>query len=367
VGGESDMFLGVFTHIPGKSTVSNNERLREFAEEARLADALGLDYYFTAEHHFSREFSLSPTQALSLAVVATVTERIRLGPMVVLLPISQPLRVAEEMAILDHMSNGRLDVGIGRGIVAHEHLTFGVDFGEGYDRLAEATELLLKAWTHEERFSWMGKHYRYFDVEMPYRPVQQPHPPIWLPTGTVATAEDLGRRGFHTAGFSFLGFDFYREVFAAHRAGWDEAGRAAEDYRLGWAATVVVADSDAEAEALARTHFPRQVELIEYEERRSYDMVTDRKLKGFYRGALDLEEKLHDFGHAEREMAIVHGSPSTVAEKIETLRRELGVNTFLGEFNFGLLDYGTVERSLTLFAEEVAPVVRRSPAPAGTG
>lgn len=295
-----------------------------------------------------------------------MTERIRLGPMVVLLPISQPLRVAEEMAILAHLTNGRLDVGIGRGIVAHEHLTFGVDFGERYERLAEATELLLKAWTHDDRFSWMGKHYRYFDVEMSFRPVQRPHPPIWLPTGTVATAEDLGRRGFHTAGFSFLGFDFYREVFAAHRAAWDDAGHPAEDYRLGLAATIVVAETDAEAEALAREHFPRQVELFEYEENRSYEMVTDRGLKNFYRGALDLEAKLHDFEHAEREMAIVHGSPATVAEKIDALRRELGVNTFLGESNFGLLDYDAIERSLTLFAEEVAPALRERQATPAT-
>jgi alkanesulfonate monooxygenase SsuD/methylene tetrahydromethanopterin reductase-like flavin-dependent oxidoreductase (luciferase family) len=182
-----------------------------------------------------------------------------------------------------------------------------------------------------------------------------------LPTGTVATAEDLGRRGFHTAGFSYLGFDYYRDVFAAHRDGWEAAGHGTDGYRLGWAATTVVAETDDEAECLAREHFPRQVELFEYEERRSLEMVTDRRMKGFYQGALDLEAKLHDFDHAEREMAIVYGSPATVVEKIRRLQDELGVNTFLGEFNFGLLEWPDVERSLTLFAKEVGPVLRSSP------
>lgn len=120
-----DVYFADFDHIAHKNTMSVGERLEEFVLEAKLADELGFDYYFTAEHHFSQDFSLSPSQAVTNAILAQETERIRFGPMTIILPIANPLRIAEEFTIIDHLSGGRLEVGVGRGVVFHELATYG--------------------------------------------------------------------------------------------------------------------------------------------------------------------------------------------------------------------------------------------------
>lgn len=350
--------FAAFSHIGHKSSqMSVGTRLKEWVAELELIDSLDFDYYFTAEHHFSGDFGLSPSQPVTLATIVNRTKRIRFGPMVVTLPLSQPLRVAEEMLILDHMSDGRLEVGVGRGITPHELISYGVHPSDAQARFAEGLEFLIKAWTMDEKFSFLGQYSQYFDLEIPWRPYQDPHPPIWIPTATAKNAEEWGRRGYAISGFSWLGLDLHRDVFAAYRRGWAESGRPTSDQRIGYLSAVVVADTDEEAKALAEQHFPEMVSLFDYEEGRSY-WFGDTDIKRVYKGLLALFDNIKRLEYSEPAYMIIHGSPETVVEKIRALQAELGNNVVFSEFNLGLMPWAKVERSIRLFAEHVIPEIR---------
>lgn len=351
------MYFAVFSHIAQKESCTVEERLREFAAEARLADQLGLDYFFTTEHHFSRRFSLSPSQAVSLTVIAQATERIRFGPMVTILPIAQPLRVLEELTILDHMSGGRLELGFGRGITPHEHVTYGVEPHQDKERFQEALDFLLKAMNRSGRFSWLGKHFSYFDVDLPWRFLQEPHPPIWCPTNTPETAYQYGKLGWGCGGFGVLGAGLYDRVFGEYRRGWSEGGHSPEQMRLGYLASTVVADTDEEARDLMYVNFDRQMDLFKLERELSQDAVGGDLAQMAATSLERLRVITSDLSQAERDMRFICGSPETVAAKIRSLQERLGFNVFIGEFSFGELPFDAVKRSYDLLATKVIPAL----------
>lgn len=358
-GGEpAGLRFAVFDHIAHKSPImSVGERMQEFVREVQLADSLDFDYYFTAEHHFSQDFSLSPSQPVTSAIMAMSSQRIRFGPMTVILPICDPLRIAEEYAIIDHLSGGRLEFGVGRGVVAHELMTYGRHQDDGVALFRENLEFIIKAWTTREHFSWNGRHHQYFDIEMPYYPLQEPTPRFWIPTATPDNALEWGRRGYGVAGFSWLGLDLHKEIFAAYKEGWKESGLPESEQRIGYLSSYVVAETDEEAEALAKQHFVEQVRLFDYEEGRSW-WFGDTQMKRVYSGLLQLFDRIKDVdGFSGPARMIVHGSPETMVEKLQVLR-DLGVNTFFGEFNFGLMPWDVVERSMRLFNDEVRPAMK---------
>ncbi len=355
------MKFATFTHIAEKETVSPQQRLDEFAAEVRLADELGYDYFFTTEHHFTGRFSMSPSQALSLAVVAQNSTRIRFGPMVILLPISQPLRVAEEMLILDHMSGGRLEIGVGRGITPHEHSAYGISTHSDIPRFREGLEILLKALTSNEPFSFVGDYWQYVDVDLPWRPLQQPHPPIWIPTNTAASAYEYGKQGYGIGGFALANIELYDGVFAEYRRGCDEAGIPDEQRRVGYLVSIVVTETDAEAKTLAYDHFLRQLSLFEEERWRSHN-AGDSKVRAATSASLERLAAIRgDVPKSAAELRFIHGTPETVLEKLSYVRERFGVNVFIGEFAFGELPWEQVRRSHELFMAEVAPKLRTSP------
>lgn len=348
----------VFSHIAQKETASVQQRLDEYAAEVRLADELGYDYFFTTEHHFSGRFSLSPSQAVSLTVIAQNSTRMRFGPMVIQLPISQPLRVVEEMLILDHMSGGRLEIGLGRGITPHEHTSYGIPTKSDMARFNEGLQFVMKALTSGgKRFSWTGDYYQYYDVELPWSPLQQPHPPIWVPTNTPASAYEYGKRGYGIGGFAVVGMDLYRTVFAEYHRGADEAGIPADQRPVSYLAMTLVAPTDEEAEALMFEHYPKSLALFELERRRSAEVLDLDGQKATTASLARLASIGNDLHASADGIRFIHGSPATVARKVQTLRDELGVNVFIGEFSFGELPYDIVRRSHEVFVHEVIPAV----------
>jgi len=340
-----------------KPTISIHERFAEFVAEAKLADELGFDYFFTTEHHFSGDFSLSPSQPVTLGALTQATKNIRIGPMIVNMTVSDPLRVAEEILILDHMSNGRLEIGLGRGSRVHEHVTFGVRTETDRARLAEGIDFVVKALTTRGNFSSLGEFHQYFDVELPWEPLQKPYPPVWVPTLSPDSARSYALRGFHNAGIAFIPWDRMRPSFEASNEAWAEAGHPPENRRLGYMASTIVAETDEEARRLMYEHFPHQVSLFEYEASRSY-AITGAQWDPFE----DLKTKLTE---SEDRLAFLCGSPETVAERIGILKAEFGMNVYLGEFAFGLLDFDDVARSMRLFMDEVMPRVNRDAGPSG--
>jgi alkanesulfonate monooxygenase SsuD/methylene tetrahydromethanopterin reductase-like flavin-dependent oxidoreductase (luciferase family) len=153
-----------------------------YEERLRLleaADAAGFFAYHLAEHH-ATPLGLASSPGLFLAAAAQRTRRIRLGPLVYLLPLYNPLRLVEEICMLDHLSGGRLEVGIGRGVSPYELQHFGVDEADARSMFDEALAVLVAGLTHE-RLTFAGRHLRYEDVPMELRPLQRPYPPLWYP------------------------------------------------------------------------------------------------------------------------------------------------------------------------------------------
>lgn len=349
------MYFAVFSHIAQKESCSIRQRLEEFVAEAQLADRSGLDYMFTTEHHFTGRFSLSPSQPVSLALIAQATRRIRFGPMVVILPITQPLRVLEELIILDHFSGGRLELGFGRGITPHEHVTYGVEPHEDKERFQEALDFLAKAMSSEGRFSWLGKHYTYIDVDLAWRFLQQPHPFIWCPTNTPDNAYEYGKLGWGTGGFGVLGAGFYEKVFPEYRRGWAEGGHPAEGQRLCYLTSTIIADTDSEARDLMYEHFDRQMDLFKLERELSREATGGDLSRAAQASLTRLNALTADMKASDDDLRFLCGSPDTVIGKIKALRERLGFNVFIGEYSFGELPFEVVEHSYELLVSKVMP------------
>src|SRR6516165_3015924 len=186
------------------------ELYREFLEEAVLAEQLGFDNVWASEHHFAED-AWNPSPITFLAAVAARTERVRVGTYVLLLPFHNPVRVAEDIAVLDNISGGRVDLPVGVGSAAEEFRTFGIPFNERLGRTFEALRIIERCFAGEE-FSYKGKYYDFPNVRMTTTPVQKPGPPIWVASMGDQSVAWTARRGYHLAAGAGRGHAKYEEL-----------------------------------------------------------------------------------------------------------------------------------------------------------
>jgi alkanesulfonate monooxygenase SsuD/methylene tetrahydromethanopterin reductase-like flavin-dependent oxidoreductase (luciferase family) len=188
------MKFGLHFQLPCSPDQSPVQRYRDTLDQAAHAETLGFDSVWPVEQHFNPDLSIMPAPLLMLAALAERTRTLRLGIAIILLPLSHPLRVAEEIATLDVISNGRVEFGIGRGAVPNHFRAFGVPIAENRDRFVEGLKVIRQAWT-SDRVSFHG---RFFDIErvaVVPKPVQQPHPPIGVAVNSEETLAMTGRMG----------------------------------------------------------------------------------------------------------------------------------------------------------------------------
>src|SRR5437764_2280163 len=220
-------------------------------ERFEIMDRDGYDAGWLAESHFS-SFSVGPSAHRVGTMAAARTKRLRIGTAVSLAPFYHPLRLAEEVALLDVLSGGRVNWGAGRGFARVEFTAFGVPPQESSSRFREAVEIVLRAWT-DERLNFTGQHFRFEDLEILPKPAQQPHPPVWMAASSEGAIEWAAGRGFsilmdpHSSAPE-IGRKrrFYAEKLA--QAGFSEAGRDIPIARL-----VALAGNASEAAAVARS------------------------------------------------------------------------------------------------------------------
>jgi len=240
--------FGIFDHLD----VNGEHPAQQYAGRLRFiaaCDRMRLYAYHLAEHHGTAHGPASAPN-LFLAAASQRTERIRLGPMVLLLPLYHPLRAVEEICMLDQISNGRLDLGVGKGAVPMEHAFFGVEPGTVTTRYRETLEILQHAMTADV-VQYEGAHYQLHDVPMAVRPLQQPHPPLWCGTVSRETASWAER---HNVNMIALGpSEGIRALNAIHRSHQQVQSTASTPLFLGMLRTLVIADTDARAYALAET------------------------------------------------------------------------------------------------------------------
>jgi alkanesulfonate monooxygenase SsuD/methylene tetrahydromethanopterin reductase-like flavin-dependent oxidoreductase (luciferase family) len=182
--------FGLFDHIEGIAGTPMRQLLRDRIELVKMADAAGFAGYHLAEHH-GGDLCLAPNQEIFLAAAAEATTQIRLGPMVKILPLHHPLRVIEDICVLDQLTGGRVDYGVGRGISAIEHFWFEGDWSASHERFEEALGLILQGLRTGKVDGTAGKHYDFPPIDVNMAPYQHPNPPFWYP-GNAITAGKYG-------------------------------------------------------------------------------------------------------------------------------------------------------------------------------
>lgn len=339
------MELGITTFAetypdPGTGhTVSHGERLRQVVEEAKLAEAVGLEVYGIGEHHRPDFASSSP--ATVLATIAGVTERIRLTPAVTILSSDDPVRVFQQFATLDLLSEGRAELMVGRGSFIESFPLFGYSLSDYEDLFAEKLDLLL-AIRDNERVNWQGRFRPPLENQAIYpRPQQQPLP-VWVAVGgTPASIVRAATRGLPVA-LAIIGGDPARFGMLAdlHRRTLQESGHPVESAPLAVHAHGYIADTTDQA---AAEYYP------------SYAIAMSQL--GRERGWGPMSRTQFDSMRSPVGSLVV-GDVDTVAAKIIRFREILGIQRFMLHISVGTLPHDQVLRSIELLGTKVAPLVR---------
>lgn len=304
-----------------------------------FCDASGFHIYQVSEHH-GTPLSLSPSPSVWLAAVAQRTKRIRLGPLVYLLPIYNPVRLAEEIAMLDNLSGGRFEFGVGRGASPHEIRFLGLRPEEAADAYREAFEIILQALT-TGKVTHSGAHWQFDETRLAVRPVQQPHPPLWYASASPESAAWPAQNGYNVIAGGPI------ERVAAVAAGFREAFARAHPEAgtmplIGMNRYIVVADTDAEAESIARRAWARFYDSF---------ILLWREL-----GGQPANAKLPpDIGPLLESGLAVAGGPDKVTATLRDQIVRANVTFLSGSFVFGDMDHEAARRSLELFASKVMP------------
>ncbi len=301
----------------------------EVIEQCEIAERLGYHTFFVAEHHF-HEYGAVPNPAVFLTALAQRTQRIRLGSAIAILTFHNPLTVAENYAMVDVLSQGRLTLGVGSGYLKHEFEGYAIDGAEKRERFDENLMILERALSGE-RVNHAGKFGSYRDVALQVLPLQKPTPPIYIAVLRKEAAYHVGRQGRNILAVPYATverFDDVAELVAEYRRGYAESGAAGRVDAI-IAFHTHVAASDAEARMRAEAAFNLYVETRLYAKRQTYDDILASGLGLF-------------------------GSPDTVLEKILRLY-EMGIDHVMHLQNFGMMPQAHVLDSMRLTAEEVMP------------
>jgi alkanesulfonate monooxygenase SsuD/methylene tetrahydromethanopterin reductase-like flavin-dependent oxidoreductase (luciferase family) len=334
-----------------------------YIDELVLADELGFDGVCCNEHH-QNAYGLMPIPGVIAGALVRETKRCQVAVLGRALPLlTYPLSVAEEYAMLDNISNGRLIAGFVRGIGAEYHST-GVNPAESHDRFHEAHDLILQAWSRPGPFAFEGKYYHFQYVNTWPRPVQQPHPPVWIPSQgsreTIEWASHPSRKYTYLQTFSPV--DQLARFMAMYQQQAQKYGYEASPQQLGWATPVYVSDSDEAARREARPHieafynkFLRMpVEMLlppGYLSLASITSVTDKIRSGPAAGGYTIED-------LSAKGMIICGGPDSVVRQLETYQKQVGFGKLIAMTQFGTLPHDLTVKSMELFAREVMPRLR---------
>jgi alkanesulfonate monooxygenase SsuD/methylene tetrahydromethanopterin reductase-like flavin-dependent oxidoreductase (luciferase family) len=336
-----------------------HELYNTFLDDLLYAEEVGFDGVCVNEHH-QNAYGNMPSPNLIASILARQTSRVKIAVVGNALPLyDPPTRVAEEFAMIDVISGGRLIAGmvVGGG---PEYYSFSVNPAHARERFQEAHDLIKKAWTTPGPFEWVSKHYRIRYVNPWPRPIQQPHPEIWIPgAGSLETMEFVARNRYAYMGIPYFHLDVFKRYFSMFRDACDAEGYRADPLQAGWLVPIYVGETDAQARK-------------EYEEHLWY--FVKRLLPGItiqppgYTSARSLGSIMKSAGRfmlnvetwqeiVDGRYAIV-GSADTVYEQLAEALGELGTGNLLGLFQLGSLPPELTRPNMARFAEHVMPRLR---------
>jgi alkanesulfonate monooxygenase SsuD/methylene tetrahydromethanopterin reductase-like flavin-dependent oxidoreductase (luciferase family) len=314
---------------------------RQVLDQVRLAEELGWECFWFTEHHFLLYGGPEPNPAVFMSAAAAQTSRIRLGSAISILPLHHPIQLAEDYAMVDVLSGGRLEYGMGLGNTPIDFQVYGVDRDQSRARFAEAAEVILAAWSNE-RFSHHGDFWSFEDVAVYPRPVQQPTPPLWV---AGSSPESFGWAGRHGASIMTVAHPLpperYRAGYDAWREGLAAAGLKPTDRHCKIHLRVWVEENGAHAREVAEDALAR------------YDALSalGRRATPYEREAYDWEGMLATGRNC-------YGNPDECIAAIRRSIENYEFDIFSTTFNFGGLSHEEVKKSMRLFAREVMPAFK---------
>ena len=384
-----ELEFGVFDHIEHLPGMALDQLYRDRLSQLEALDRAGFFAYHLAEHHTPAVHSMAPSQNVFLAAASQRTERLRVGPGVYVLPLHHPLRLIEEVCMLDHLAGGRLEIGVGRGGVLEAYF-----WGQESDdesnqaRYDENLAVLINGLSHEQ-LTHHGRFWHFDDVPMRLRPKQQPHPPLWY----MRNPEVAARGGMNCIVVGSL--DTLEANVLRYRRLWDQYNGAGSLTRqgsvpkLGLVMHVVVAPTDGEAVEAARSAWkvyswnlsaPRRLEA----ERRKLTQFLGRADSGDATAARperhqaieerrDLDQALRELSEQERakraerrrfpgeiSAGVMAGSPASVLGFMEEYAKT-GANYIVCSFQWGNLSHAQAMQSVKLWSSEIMPAYRKTP------
>ncbi|HWN55529.1 MAG TPA: LLM class flavin-dependent oxidoreductase, partial [Methylomirabilota bacterium] len=366
------MKVGTALNMLSKEGHSDAAVLAEHMALGDLAEPLGFDSLFALEHHFTG-YAMSPSPTQLLSYYAGRTRRITLGTAVIVLPWHDPVRVAEEIALLDVLSGGRCLFGFGRGAASAEYAGFRIPMEEARARFVEAARIVVKALT-EPSFDWDGEFFKIPRTSIRPRPISHPERRFYASSVSPESAEIMAKLGFG--------------VLVVMQNEWPKAAQDIERYRdiatsVGHTPrppiilmNISVAESRLEAQERAQTYLSRKWDSIDNHYHFSDGHLASVKGYEFYGNMAKTYSKLKDESYRKKATEFyvkiqVVGTPDDCLQQLAELHRLTGLDHLVTEFGYGCMPHEEAELNMRLFAERVMPVLQRdrafSNSPAGRG
>jgi alkanesulfonate monooxygenase SsuD/methylene tetrahydromethanopterin reductase-like flavin-dependent oxidoreductase (luciferase family) len=372
--------FGIFDHIEPVPGLSLTHIYRDRLRLLERYDAAGFYAYHLAEHHTPAVHSLAPSQNVFLAAASQRTQRLRLAPCIYVLPLHHPLRLIEEICMLDHLSDGRLEVGVGRGGVLEAYFWgLDADVERNQARFRETLSIIIQGLSHED-LTFKGEFYTFERLPMRLRPKQQPYPPTWYMRNVETAAMD----GMNTVIVGSL--DSFEANVIRYRELWNEHqgadGRTVQGSvpKIGLVNHIVLAETDAEAVAIAKPAWddyvwnleaPRRLEAEQRGLTQFLGANMNRRPTGLPTREPDRERyRLPERREEQRRRRLPPGNIggdgrgagfSVIAGRPDSIRTYMdeymatGANYFVCSFQWGNLTYDHAKRSIDLFVEKIMP------------
>jgi alkanesulfonate monooxygenase SsuD/methylene tetrahydromethanopterin reductase-like flavin-dependent oxidoreductase (luciferase family) len=347
--------FGIFHEFSRSAGQTDAEAFAHSFAQVDAAERWGLDVVWLAELHFMPERSVASAPLVLASAIASRTRRMDIGIAVQVLPLCHPLRLAEEVATLDHISGGRLIFGVGRSGFPFTYEAYGVPYAESRERFAEVLEILKLGWS-EERFSYEGSFYKYRNIRIVPRPLQRPHPRLRIAATSADTYPAIGAMGLPIFVAVRLGtIEELGPNIAAYRAAYRTAGHPG-DGEVYLRVPIYVAETEAAARSEPEQSIMQFLKTLGQQMADSASRAGARAIEQRAERGQALQTISYD--DALRDKLIV-GTPASVSARLQDLIGKLGLNGVLAELNCGgLIPDAKVMRSLQLMCEEVAPRFR---------
>jgi len=340
------MDFGLFSMFSTREGSTQSQVFDEWFGLVRLAEDAGLDTFWFGESHFRPHRAVMASPLTGASAAASMTSRIGMDLAVQVLPLANPLRVAEEAAMVDHISRGRLLFGVGRSSFIESYQGYNVDYSESRSLFFESLEVIQKAWS-ESPFSYHGEHFNYDDVDLVPKPLQKPHPPIRVAVESREAFSLIGSLGFPIFIRHQMDIPEIKELLNGYKEQRELAGfTGPNDVILQLAMYVAETDEQARREPEASTM--RQRRLLAESLGNAADQEAYERLK-----------RISDTTYDDVLTRVAYGSPETVVERLREYQEELGITGVSMDVNpGGQVPYDQVVKSIELLTEKVIPAFK---------